>query len=695
MFAHRPLTTSLVGLVIVSAATLPSSANAQHGRDDWFAYVETVINGSGNGDPLEPDFDSATYHTLDLMLQVPDYDDWCTSWALVEIHLGEFFQATLGDNVPVDPEVFEVSPATEFDCYWTVAEGESLIFAPGSPLQITPTVLEAEWYPDPGLPNFTGTYSIMRMTVVLPGAYVAVPYWVSFMPFEPSGNPEDPPVGELFGEIDGMVFAASTGGVPFSGYSLMYASCRGDLDRDGDVDLEDLDTFMNSYHQDGGGDLDGDGDTDLADLDTLLWIWSSDADGNHVPDACDRCEGYPDRDGDSYGDPCDNCAATFNPEQGDEDGDGGGDACDGPSRALTQLLPPTLYEHEHFGGAVAVSGNRLVVGAPYEGSSDKGAVYVFRRDGGEWVFEQRLVGPGAGQYDHFGASVAISADVIAVGTEQNGHEVYVFRYQGEQWVHEVTIGGHSVALQGDRLAIGTGREKVRIYEYEDGAWEQQQELVVAPDYTGITVALDNDRLVAGSWRTGYVFQYDGSEWVLEASLTTDAGHDGDRFGCVVVIDSDLIVVGAPRDDDVGNESGAAYVFGFDGVNWSEQARLIGGDLGFYSAFGSSAVIYDDGTIIVGAPRAAYPAFADGNAGAAYVFELKDGSWNQTIKLSAPDGMSGDGFGAALAVIGDKIVVGAPREDVEEWSRCGSVHVISAGLGLEHATADPLDADPAP
>ncbi len=44
----------------------------------------------------------------------------------------------------------------------------------------------------------------------------------------------------------------------------------GDLDGDGDVDLNDLALLLASYGTDAGGDLDGDGDTDLSDLAILL-----------------------------------------------------------------------------------------------------------------------------------------------------------------------------------------------------------------------------------------------------------------------------------------------------------------------------------------------------------------------------------------------------------------------------------------
>jgi len=56
----------------------------------------------------------------------------------------------------------------------------------------------------------------------------------------------------------GVLSIEAQGGIP------------GDLDGDGDVDLNDLAILLASYGIDAGGDIDGDGDTDLSDLAILL-----------------------------------------------------------------------------------------------------------------------------------------------------------------------------------------------------------------------------------------------------------------------------------------------------------------------------------------------------------------------------------------------------------------------------------------
>ena len=68
-----------------------------------------------------------------------------------------------------------------------------------------------------------------------------------------------------------------------------------------------------------------------------------------------------------------------------------------------------------FGHSVAISGNTLVVGVPYDGPPYHGSAYVFVRGGATWSEQQKLTaGDGAGG-DRFGFSVAISGDTLVVG----------------------------------------------------------------------------------------------------------------------------------------------------------------------------------------------------------------------------------------------------------------------------------------
>jgi len=53
-----------------------------------------------------------------------------------------------------------------------------------------------------------------------------------------------------------------------------------------------------------------------------------------------------------------------------------------------------------------------------------------------------------------------------------------------------------------------------------------------------------------------------------AELLPNAGDAVDSFGRSVALDGDMALISAPRDDELGTNSGAVYAFRFDGTNWN-------------------------------------------------------------------------------------------------------------------------------
>ena len=83
------------------------------------------------------------------------------------------------------------------------------------------------------------------------------------------------------------------------------------------------------------------------------------------------------------------------------------------------------------------------------------------------------------------------------------------------------------------------------------------------------MAVNGDRTVVGAPSdddsgsgsgSAYVYQRDGINWTQEEKLIPDDGAAGDEFGRDLGISGDTVVVGAMNDDDGGNGSGSAYVF---------------------------------------------------------------------------------------------------------------------------------------
>ena len=135
------------------------------------------------------------------------------------------------------------------------------------------------------------------------------------------------------------------------------------------------------------------------------------------------------------------------------------------------------------------------------------------------------------------------------------------------------------------------------------------------------------------------------------------GMPGDGFGKSVAIDGNVAIIGTRFDDSIGRP-GAVYIYRFDGVSWNPEAKLQPEDVGRVDLFGSVVSIHGD-VAVVGS-------YADDDlgydSGSAYVFRFNGQEWIEEAHLFAPDGDERDHFGRAVDVYGDYIAIGASWDD---------------------------------
>ncbi len=361
-----------------------------------------------------------------------------------------------------------------------------------------------------------------------------------------------------------------------------------------------------------------------------------------------------------------------------------------PYTQQQKLMANDGATNDYFGGAVALDGDTVLVGAQVDNSA-----YVFTRSGttpSVWMFQQKLTAVDGGA---FGLSVALSSDTALVGASiSNGARgaAYVFTRIGTTWSLQekltandgaaISIFGRSVALSGNTALVGASTDNstgaAYVFTRSSTVWIQQQKLTpfdgVAQDNFGLPVALSGDTALVGAQgddsRRGsaYVFTRSGTTWSLQQKLTANDGAASDRFSSAVALGGDTLVVGASQDDSGANvDQGAAYVFTRSGTVWTQQPKLTASD-GAANDFFGSAVALSDGTVLVG---------ADGDEslrGSAYVFTRSGTVWTQQQILTANDGATGDRFGNAVAVSGDTALVGAFQDDIGTNVDQGSAYV---------------------
>ncbi len=337
--------------------------------------------------------------------------------------------------------------------------------------------------------------------------------------------------------------------------------------------------------------------------------------------------------------------------------------------------------------SVAIGGNRIVVGSPEEDGT--GVVHVYRYDSSTmtWVEEQKLMASDGEGGEEFGFSVAITStgDRIVVSAPKdndNGFQsgsIYVFQFDPAtmRWLLEQKIiasdgasndfFGFSTAISDDRIVVGSPLDDdkasrsgaVYVYRLNSGTWVQEQKLVASDgaeeDMLGISVAIEENRIVAGAYRdehngirsgSAYVFGFDSGSgnWAFETKLTPLDGMEADLFGNSVSISADRIVVGTQF-------SNYAYVFRRDNdtMLWVTEQKLQPSDGVSFSNFGFDVAIAGD-QLVVGAPG--------GNKVYLFEFDGAVGAWVQKQNLIATDASEFDQFGRSVTIAGDLIAVGS-------------------------------------
>ena len=407
--------------------------------------------------------------------------------------------------------------------------------------------------------------------------------------------------------------------------------------------------------------------------------------------------------------------------------------------AYIKASNPGMFDHfgeggaldGHIGNAVAVSGdgNTIAVGAQHESSSargvngnqnnddayNSGAVYVFARNGGSWTQQAYVKASNAGNGDHFGNTVALSADgnTMAVGafwesssaTGVNGSEdnnsipqagaVYVFTRRGGTWTQQAYIKASNTGNAGEGELPGEGDQ----FGFSVALSDDGNTLAVgAPSEDSSASGINGNQKDESALTAGAVYLYarSGTAWTQQAYVKSDTppmGTAGDQFGYSVALNGDgnTVAIGVYDEggsgrsvnapiDTMRNGSGAVYVLVRKGTIWTRQGYLKtwnseGGD-----SWGVSVALSDDGntlamgsidedclcTGVVNAPSDAGAADqkADRSAGAVAIFVRSGTTWTQQAYIKASNTGQNDWFGVRLALSGDgnTLAAGAQNED---------------------------------
>ena len=270
------------------------------------------------------------------------------------------------------------------------------------------------------------------------------------------------------------------------------------------------------------------------------------------------------------------------------------------------LSAPGTVTADGYGNSVYIDDNTALVAAynyirPGIPASGSGIIYVYTRQGAQWVLTGSFVNPSR-TIPSFGWSLAKSGPDVLVGCNYNGTQnfaAYVFRQpplSTQPWALVATLTpqagdtgydyGYSVAIEGDNLVVGSldafgfGHSAAYFYHRSAaGAWSlAQMEVYPADSRTGFSVALHgNFAAVSSDDNLGVrLYELTAAGWQLRQTLFNPdtPSLPAGRYGFTVAMNSNMLLVSNPLDYRAGVANGIVYRYARRNGLWQLQRRYL-------------------------------------------------------------------------------------------------------------------------
>lgn len=270
-----------------------------------------------------------------------------------------------------------------------------------------------------------------------------------------------------------------------------------------------------------------------------------------------------------------------------------------------------------FGAAVALQGDRLIVGAPGV-RGGRGAVYVYElRDGG-WRGVAEFVGADSDPAERLGASVAIDGDWAVAGAPAGKIDFFLAGY-----------------------ARNAAPGSAYVYRRNDGGWEQDIRLSGAGAgdgaFVGHAVAIHGGQIMMGApganGLMGGVYSYfyssEAESWAQLPGLEPYDRMPGSYFGSSVVLADHEAFIGSPG---AAGRLGRVYQFRRSGMtSWDSAVKIGAAGLRQFSVMAAAVAARGD-VLVAGVPGNDY------GAGTAVIMDRDHLGWNRTTVLSETSGL---------------------------------------------------------
>lgn len=328
----------------------------------------------------------------------------------------------------------------------------------------------------------------------------------------------------------------------------------------------------------------------------------------------------------------------------------------GELELLQHIRPPERSPHDWFGSAIAVEGDTLVIGASGDDDnySHSGSVFVYGREGGLWVYRNKIIAHNGTGGDGFGAGLAIGDGLLAVGAPgmDSGPgpftgQVYVYELASGELRHEL-VGADSSNLDGfgRQLVMGDGLLFIGV-----PGWD-------SPIPSGNSTSLS----------TGAVYVFDAAAGEELLRFSSGREHYGQAFGCSLAYEDGQLLVGAMGEDRVYDNGrydgsiGAVYHYQRNGEAWDLLNAFVPEDVVQYDRFGSDIAVRGGRAVISSPSCTSYCTSTDGKV---YIYDLEEMA---IIEKYTPSGVfQRSAMGAQVEMIDEYVIVASEQATPQGYS----------------------------